>query len=403
VLDAALGPLLASAAGAVAEIGGLLSHGAVVARELGVPCVVDIHDATRRLRTGERVLVDGTSGLVRPLSDPGSTVAEPAEIEALPAASPADEAFHPLEAHAQARESIYVNAQDPAAGIVLVASVGARPGGEGEALLALGLPNGRILFALERGRLETAATSVKVGAIETGWNPVRLRFDGRLSSHEAAGFPPGPVPLVVAPRTSAARFELHFAATTPAVDFTPGLTAAERARLSPVGTHHIEQSGRWRGGLEIDGDAWRIDGTGSRDHSWGRRDWDAAEWWRLFTVRFGDDLAVHALAVSVAGHVVEGGFVWREGRAEPVRRVAWTARRHRGALQGLDLELGTPRGVVRLTGEVERTLTVPVQLARAPGRLLAGRPWRLLLHENFTRYTCEGRSGHGMAEFTQRP
>ena len=62
VLDAALGPLLTSAAGAVAEIGGLLSHGAVVARELGVPCVVDIHDATRRLRTGQRVLVDGSAG-----------------------------------------------------------------------------------------------------------------------------------------------------------------------------------------------------------------------------------------------------------------------------------------------------------------------------------------------------
>ena len=403
VLDAALGPLLASAAGAVAEIGGLLSHGAVVARELGVPCVVDIHDATRRLRTGERVLVDGSAGLVRPLSDAGSALDAPAEIEVLAAASPADEAFHVLEAHAQARESVYVNVQDPAAGIALVASVGARPGGEGEALLALGLPSGRVLFALERGRLETAATSVKVGAIEAGWNPVRLRFDGRLSSHEAIGFPPGPVPLVASPRTSAVRLELQFIATTPAVDFTQGLTAAERARLSPVGAHHIEQSGRWRGGLEIDGDVWRVDGTGSRDHSWGRRDWDAAEWWRLFTVRFGDDLAVHALAVSVDGHVVEGGFVWREGRAEPVRRVAWTGGRSQGALRSLELELGTTRGVVRVAGEVERTLTVPVQLARGLGRHLAGRPWRLLLHENFTRYTCEGRTGHGMAEFTERP
>ena len=41
VLDAALGPLLSQAAGAVVEIGGLLSHGSVVARELGVPCVIN--------------------------------------------------------------------------------------------------------------------------------------------------------------------------------------------------------------------------------------------------------------------------------------------------------------------------------------------------------------------------
>jgi phosphohistidine swiveling domain-containing protein len=404
VLDAALGPLLASAAGAVAEIGGLLSHGAVVARELGVPCVVDIHEATRRLRTGERVLVDGSAGTVRPLAGTGeANMLEPVTIDVLPAASRADEAFHALEAHPQARESVYVNVQDPATGIVLVASVGARPGGAGEALVAVGLPRGRVLFALERDARQDTATSVTVGDIEAGWDPVRLRFEGRLSSHEAAGFPPGPVPLVLAPRTAVVRFDLRFEPTTPAVDFTHGLTAAERARLSPVGAHHVEQSGRWRGGIEIDGERWAVDGTGSRDHTWGRRDWEAAEWWRLFTARFGDDLAVHALAVSVGGHVVEGGFVWRDGRTEPVRRVAWTARRHAGALRSVELELGTPRGLLRIAGEVARTITVPVQLARGLGPHLTARPWRLLLHENFTRYTCEGRQGHGMAEFTERP
>jgi hypothetical protein len=190
-------------------------------------------------------------------------------------------------------------------------------------------------------------------------------------------------------------------ATTPAVDFTEDLTDEERTRLRPVGAHHVEQSGRWQGTIEIDGRAVRFDGTGSRDHSWGRRDWDAAEWWRLFTARF-DDLAVHALAVSVNGEVVEGGFVWREGRVETVRRVAWTEVPCGEAGRGFEVELGTLAGAVRLTGTVRRTLPVPVQLAR-PTRLLAGRPWRLVLHENFTEYACEGRTGHGMAEVTERP
>ena len=65
VLDAALGPLLASCAGAVAEMGGVLSHGSVVARELGVPCVVDVRGVMSTLRDGEIVLVDGSSGEVR--------------------------------------------------------------------------------------------------------------------------------------------------------------------------------------------------------------------------------------------------------------------------------------------------------------------------------------------------
>lgn len=50
--------------GVVTELGGLISHGAVVAREYGLPCVVGAVEATRRLRDGERVVLDATRGLV---------------------------------------------------------------------------------------------------------------------------------------------------------------------------------------------------------------------------------------------------------------------------------------------------------------------------------------------------
>lgn len=48
----------------VVDIGGVLSHAAVVARELGIPCVVATVDGTRVLRTGDTVRVDGTAGTV---------------------------------------------------------------------------------------------------------------------------------------------------------------------------------------------------------------------------------------------------------------------------------------------------------------------------------------------------
>jgi pyruvate,water dikinase len=48
----------------VVDIGGPLSHAAVVARELGVPCVVNTRNGTDRLRTGDRVRVDGATGTV---------------------------------------------------------------------------------------------------------------------------------------------------------------------------------------------------------------------------------------------------------------------------------------------------------------------------------------------------
>jgi len=48
----------------VVDLGGLLSHAAVVARELGIPCVMGTESGTTRLRTGDHVRVDGGSGTV---------------------------------------------------------------------------------------------------------------------------------------------------------------------------------------------------------------------------------------------------------------------------------------------------------------------------------------------------
>jgi phosphoenolpyruvate synthase/pyruvate phosphate dikinase len=57
-------PLFINAAGLVMEIGGLLTHGTVVAREYGMPAVVGITDATKLIKTGQKIRVDGNSGFV---------------------------------------------------------------------------------------------------------------------------------------------------------------------------------------------------------------------------------------------------------------------------------------------------------------------------------------------------
>ena len=56
--------LFRTAGGLVLEQGGMLSHGAVVAREYGLPGVVNVVDATRIIQTGQRLTVDGSRGLV---------------------------------------------------------------------------------------------------------------------------------------------------------------------------------------------------------------------------------------------------------------------------------------------------------------------------------------------------
>ena len=56
------------AGGLVIDIGGALSHGAIVARELGVPCVINTKVGTTRLRTGDLLRVDGDAGIVSVLA-----------------------------------------------------------------------------------------------------------------------------------------------------------------------------------------------------------------------------------------------------------------------------------------------------------------------------------------------
>ncbi|WP_210493204.1 rifamycin-inactivating phosphotransferase [Patulibacter sp. SYSU D01012] len=62
--DPAWSPLFVTAGALVTEVGGLMTHGAVVAREYGLPAVVGVDDATRRIRDGQRVRVHGRDGFV---------------------------------------------------------------------------------------------------------------------------------------------------------------------------------------------------------------------------------------------------------------------------------------------------------------------------------------------------
>lgn len=70
-------PLLKRAAGVVAERGGLTSHAAIIARELGIPAIIGATDATRLIQTGESLLIDGEKGEIhRLLEEQGSREAE---------------------------------------------------------------------------------------------------------------------------------------------------------------------------------------------------------------------------------------------------------------------------------------------------------------------------------------
>ncbi|AKT43293.1 phosphoenolpyruvate synthase [Chondromyces crocatus] len=66
-------PLFVNAAGLVMEVGGMMTHGSVVAREYGIPAVVCVPGATRAIRTGQRIRVHGDGGYVEILEGPAAS------------------------------------------------------------------------------------------------------------------------------------------------------------------------------------------------------------------------------------------------------------------------------------------------------------------------------------------
>ncbi|KOX03339.1 phosphoenolpyruvate synthase [Streptomyces sp. NRRL B-1140] len=66
--DPSWSPLFVGIAGLVTEVGGLMTHGAVIAREYGLPAVVGVDQATRLIRDGQRIRVHGSDGYIEILS-----------------------------------------------------------------------------------------------------------------------------------------------------------------------------------------------------------------------------------------------------------------------------------------------------------------------------------------------
>jgi pyruvate,water dikinase len=66
--DPSFTPLFVAIKGLVTEVGGLMTHGAVIAREYGLPAVVGVEHATRVIRDGQRIRVHGTDGYVEIVS-----------------------------------------------------------------------------------------------------------------------------------------------------------------------------------------------------------------------------------------------------------------------------------------------------------------------------------------------
>lgn len=57
-------PYMSQSIGIITDIGGVVSHPAIISRELGMPCIVGTKNATKKLKTGQKIILDANKGIV---------------------------------------------------------------------------------------------------------------------------------------------------------------------------------------------------------------------------------------------------------------------------------------------------------------------------------------------------
>jgi hypothetical protein len=170
-------------------------------------------------------------------------------------------------------------------------------------------------------------------------------------------------------------------------------SGASAATGQSVGKGHLEQAGRWAGWIEVDGERMELrDARGNRDKSWGPRRWGGPRMWRWFSVNLGDDVHFGGIRIATAAGDLHRGWVWADGSHASVTH--WDVRTELAA-DGLTHRATT----VRATDKLGRVHELRGDLLRVAPVEHDHRGRRTLLNEGLARWTSEGRTGYGIAEY----
>jgi hypothetical protein len=313
----------------------------------------------------------------------------------------ADDRLHCPGSAATWRESYFFAFHD-AAGRAVMSYISLAPHqGVAERLVMLLLPaEGRTLVWMQQEPLRRFEDAALVeGAVQflcstplQGWQlraeapclsvPAAQEISAVLA---AARADPGPFErLLIA-------FGVQFEASMPAYRFPAGAWD-----FLGQGQDHFEQMGQVRGWLRLGDQETAVAGPGSRDRSWGARDWLRHEWYQWIHLHLGQDLLIGAALSQADGRESSSGFVYQEGLLQPVVRAAVEAER-----DAADLHLLS--GTLHLATEQGQTLAVDL----APTSFLHTIVARDQVRQNHDTYTaltcrCAGRTGRGFLEYARK-
>ncbi|HEX5614076.1 MAG TPA: hypothetical protein VFZ83_02875 [Acidimicrobiia bacterium] len=304
---------------------------------------------------------------------------------------------HPVEGDTAWSESYYFNCYDPVSDSGFFTRIGVRPNeGTMDVGMSVWLPGGALA---QTGGVREQHVMVDTGLDVAGVSyeriePMqtwRIRADADAFVRDVPPFSDD-----ANLRGGHVALDVTFRALTPAIG-TDGQGApgegVSSATKQMVAKGHLEQAGRWEGWIEVDGTKLElVDGRGNRDKSWGPRRWGGPRMWRWFSINIGDDVHFGGIRIGTELGDLHRGWVWDGHEHSSV--TDWSVRTELAddgtTHRVTELAITDKRGRVHeLRGELLRV---------APHRTERG-DRTTLLNEGLARWTYEGRTGYGIAEY----
>jgi hypothetical protein len=313
-----------------------------------------------------------------------------------------DEYTHPPTAEPHFNESVYANGFDKQSGVGGWMRLGNRVNeGYAELSACLYLPDGRVACQFQRPSITSNSTLCAGGLEIEVINPLRqlrMTYEGEVLILDDPNLLREPKRMFeVAQRVSGSVSWNHETAsplhggipTSPDVDTMYG-------REFSLG--HFNLHTRVTGQIELGSEKWPIDGYGWRDHSWGPRLWQKIFYYRLFIANFGDGRGFMLLKITnTAGQTRDLGVLMVNHEYEDIQkldvRTEWTAAKDPKTVR---VVAQTGRRTVEITGEV--ISLAPLRNRREiDGQMVTSR-----VAEGHTRFSWDGKIGHGMSEYIER-
>jgi len=365
--------VFAKIGGLVTETGGILSHGAVVSREYGIPAVTAVRNATTILRTGQKVTLDGGEGH---LIVHEGVAAEDTDV------------VHEFGDHPDWNESFYFNFYDRTKDICGFMRIGLKPNRDEKSMFFfLMMPDGshigtRIPEQFKDSEFEANGLRYEKVIPERKW---RIEYDGDMARLGSGAEEKVRVSML-----------LDFDSLHPIFNYRECVAGGDIALSKMAASEHTEQYGRLTGRLRVDGKEYMIDALGERDHSWGVRDWIAPTMWIWLTAQFSEDIAMNLTELFVEEGVVDAGYLCMDGQNLPIVKAdIETDYDTDGSPKALRMVLHDKRGGTHaMRAKVIKTVELPFTGHGGYGSAV--------MYETLARYEFGDRVGYGIAEYLVR-